>query len=146
MNISAAKITVTGAVGAVGAALANLLGGWSNDLITLLLFMAADLITGLIVAGVFHQSKKTEGGAIESNTMFKGLSKKVVMLIFVALCARIDVTLGVNFVRTGVIIGFIANEFISIIENAGLMGLPLPAVVTKGLELLKSKTDGGNQQ
>jgi toxin secretion/phage lysis holin len=141
MNVSAAKITITGAIGAIGAALANLLGGWSNDLITLLIFMAADLITGLIVAGVFHASKKTEGGAIESNTMFKGLVKKIVMLIFVALCARIDITLGINFVRTAVVIGFIANEFISIIENAGLMGIPLPAVVTKALELLKAKTD-----
>lgn len=139
MNIPTLKLSIMGAIGVVGGTLTSFLGGWSNDLITLLIFMAIDLITGIIVAGVFHASKKTTGGAIESNAMFKGICKKLFMILFVAMMYRIDLMFDISYIRTAAIIGFIANEFISIVENAGLMGMPLPSVITKALELLKSK-------
>lgn len=140
MNTSL-KIGITTTIGMIGGAVAKFLGGWSSDLITLLIFMGVDLLSGLAVAGIFHKSEKTTCGAIESNTMFKGIVKKVFMIFIVALLHRLDITLGITFLRTAVIIGFIANEFMSIIENVGLMGVPLPSVVKKALELLKEQED-----
>ena len=54
---------------------------------------------------------------------------------------RLDVVMGSNFIRDAVVIAFIANETLSIIENAGLMGLPIPAVITKAIEVLKKKAE-----
>ena len=126
-------------VGIVGSFIVSLLGGWDNGLITLVLFMAIDYITGLIVAGIFHQSKKTETGALESRAGFKGLCRKGVVLLFVLIANRLDIVLNVSYIRDAVVIGFMANELISIIENAGLMGLPLPAVINNAVDILVNK-------
>ena len=126
-------------VGVVGSAIASLFGGWDAALVTLLIFMGIDYLTGLIVAGVFHQSPKSEGGALESRAGWKGLCRKGVTLLIVLVGCRLDVVMGSNFIRDAVVIAFIANETISIIENAGLMGLPIPAVITKAIEVLKKR-------
>ena len=52
--------------------------------------------------------------------------------------------MGSNFIRDAVVIAFIANETISVIENAGLMGVPIPAVITRAIEVLKEKAEGGD--
>ena len=62
-------------------------------------------------------------------------------LFFVLIAYRLDLVIGTNYIRDTVIIGFIANELISIVENAGLMGIPLPAVIQKGIDILTSKAD-----
>lgn len=126
-------------IGVVGGFIASLFGGWDAALITLLMFMAIDYISGLIVAGVFHNSKKTETGALESKAGWKGLCRKCMTLLFVLIAYRLDLALGVSYIRDTVIIGFMANELISIVENAGLMGLPLPAVITKAIDVLTKK-------
>ena len=128
-------------IGVVGGAIAALLGGWDEALITLVIFMAIDYLSGLIVAGVFHTSKKSEGGALESRAGFKGLCRKVIVLLFVLIATRLDLVMGTTYIRDAVIIGFIANELISIVENAGLMGIPLPAVITKAIDVLTAKAD-----
>lgn len=130
-------------VGIVGSFIVSLLGGWDNGLITLVLFMAIDYITGLIVAGVFHQSKKTQTGALESRAGFKGLCRKGVVLLFVLIANRLDIVLNVSYIRDAVVIGFMANELISIVENAGLMGLPLPAVINNAVDILVNKDKEG---
>ena len=61
-------------IGCVGSVIASLFGGWDAALVTLLIFMGVDYVTGLIVAGVFHTSEKTENGALESRAGWKGLS------------------------------------------------------------------------
>lgn len=127
------------AMGGVGGALATLLGGFDMGLQTLLICMVIDYATGIIVAGVFHKSSKTENGSLESATGFKGLMKKVAILFVVAVGACIDKTVGTTFLRDSIVIGFMLNEVLSIIENVGLMGVPLPKVVTKAIELLKTK-------
>lgn len=129
-------------IGVVGSTIAALFGGWDAALITLVIFMAVDYITGLIVAGVFHHSNKTAGGALESSAGWKGLLKKGVTLLIVLVACRLDIIIGSNFIRDAVVIGFIANETISIVENAGLMGVPIPAVITRSIEILKRKSDG----
>ena len=70
------KDTFCMAVGALGAAIASLYGGWDAALQTLILFMAVDYVTGLIVAGVFHASPKSRTGALESRAGWKGLIRK----------------------------------------------------------------------
>ena len=110
-------------------------------LITLLIFMGVDYATGLIVAGVFHKSEKTENGALESRAGWKGLCRKGVSLLVVLVACRLDMIMGSNFIRDATVIAFIANETISIIENAGLMGVPIPSVITKAIEVLKKKSE-----
>lgn len=110
---------------------------------TLMIFMAIDFISGLIVAGIFHNSPKTENGALESNRCWKGLFRKLMTLVFVMVGYRIDLALNVDYVKNAVIFAFMANELISIVENAGLMGLPIPAVITNAIEILKNKEKKG---
>lgn len=128
-------------LGVVGSAIAALFGGWDTGLATLIVFMVIDFGSGIVVAGVFHKSRKTETGALESRNGWKGLCRKCMTLFFVLIAYRLDLVIGTNYIRDTVIIGFIANELISIVENAGLMGIPLPAVIQKGIDILTSKAD-----
>lgn len=141
------KNTICTTVGAAGGAIAALFGGWDTGLVTLVIFMCIDYVSGLVVAGVFHNSKKTKTGALESKAGWKGLCRKCMSLLFVLVAYRLDLVIGSNYIRDAVIIGFIANEAISIVENAGLMGIPLPAVISKAIDILTSKSEekGGDQ-
>lgn len=138
MEFKAILLTITGALGGF---FASLFGGWSSALTTLILFMAMDYITGLIVAGVFKKSNKTKTGALESYAGFKGLCRKGVMLLIVLVGYRLDLVIGTSYIKDAVIIAFIANEVISIIENAGLMGIPIPEVLKKAIDVLNDKTE-----
>ena len=135
------KQTLCAIWGLIGSAIASLFGGWDAGLATLLIFMAIDYMSGLIVAGVFHTSNKTDTGALESRAGFKGLCRKGMTLLFVLVAYRLDLVIGTNYIRDAVIIAFIANETISLVENAGLMGLPLPAVITKAIDVLQKKVE-----
>ena len=126
--------------GVVGSFVASLFGGWTASLTTLLIFMAADYVTGLVVAGVFHNSPKTETGALESRAGLKGLIRKATVLLFVLIGYRLDLAMGVTYIKDAVCIAFIANELLSIVENAGLMGLPIPSVITNAIDILKKKS------
>jgi toxin secretion/phage lysis holin len=129
------------AVGIIGAAIAEFLGGWDSAVITLIIFMAVDYISGLVVAGVFQKSPKSENGGLESKAGFKGLCRKCMTLIFVMIAHRLDLMLGTDYLRNAVIIGFCANELVSILENAGTMGLPLPEPIINAVDVLKSKKE-----
>lgn len=135
------KQTICSVLGVVGSAIAFFFGGWDAGLATLLIFMGLDYISGLIVAGVFKNSPKTDTGSLESKAGWKGLCRKCMTLIFVLVAYRLDLVIGTNYIRDAVIIAFIANETISLVENAGLMGLPLPAVITKAIDILQKKTE-----
>ena len=128
-------------IGIIGGAIATLFGGWDTGMITLVLFMAIDYSTGLIVAGVFHKSGKSENGALDSKAGWKGLVKKGMILVFVFIGYRLDVYIGTDYIRSAVIIGFVCNELISIIENAGLMGVPIPEVIVQAIDILKAKKE-----
>jgi toxin secretion/phage lysis holin len=116
---------------------------------TLVMFMAIDYVSGIVVACVFHKSNKSASGAFESRAGWKGLVKKCFTLLFVLIAHRIDlifadavgIELAMHYVRDTVIIGFIVNELFSIVENAGLMGLPLPKIILRALEVLQSRVD-----
>jgi len=134
-----AKDAICVIIGAGGAAIASLFGGWGAALGLLMVLMVADYITGLLVAGVWKKSSKSKNGALESKAGFKGLCKKCVILIFILIAYRLDLVLGTTYLKDAVCIGFCVNELLSLIENAGLMGLPLPDVMTKAVEILKTK-------
>jgi len=138
------KMMICTIFGVVGGFVAKLFGGWTEDMITLVIFMAVDFVMGLIVAGVFHKSNKSKNGNLNSRAGWVGLCKKCVTLLFVLIAHRLDVSLGTDYIRTAAIIGFIANEMISIVENAGLMGIPLPEVIVRAIEILKEKKEAAS--
>lgn len=140
-RIATVKTALCTGLGLLGGSLASLLGGWDPPLQTLVIFMIIDYITGLVVAGIFHASPKTPNGALESMVGWKGLIRKGETLLIVLVACRLDVVIGSGFVRDAAVIGFSVNEAISIIENAGLMGLPIPDVITQGIDVLKAKAD-----
>ena len=129
------------AVGVIGGFIAMAFGGWSDALVTLMIFMSVDYVTGLIVAGIFKKSKKSESGALESRAGFKGLCRKGVALLIVLVAVRLDIVMQTTYIKDAVIIAFIANEAISIIENAGLMGIPVPSIIAKAIDVLKKNSD-----
>lgn len=132
-------------IGVVGGLIAGLYGGWTSAMTTLIIFMGIDYLTGLIVAGIFKKSGKSENGALESRVGFKGLCRKGMILLILLVACRLDLILDTTYIKDAVCIGFIANETLSIIENAGLMGVPIPAVITKAVDVLRgAKNDKGN--
>ncbi len=135
------KNAICSFAGIVGSLVASWFGGWTASLTTLLIFMGIDYVSGLIVAGVFHNSPKTETGALESRAGLKGLIRKSSMLLFVLIGHRLDVAVGTTYIRDAVCIAFMANELISIVENAGLMGLPVPTVISNAIDILKKGTE-----
>ena len=128
-------------LGVLGGMISSWFGGWNSAMTTLLVFMAIDYLSGVILAGVFHRSGKTETGALSSLVGFKGLCKKGMMLLIVLVSARLDLLLGSDFIRDSACIALIVNELISIVENAGLMGVPIPAIITKAIDSLHEKED-----
>ncbi len=139
VHLTQAKAGIVGGAAVVGAAISELFGGWDAAIMTLMLFMALDYVSGLIVAGVFQASDKTQSGKLDSAACWRGLLKKGMTLVIVLVAVRLDLVLGTSFVRDAVVIAYIVNETISIIENAGRMGLPIPDAIMKAIEQLQGK-------
>ena len=137
---------ICAAIGAVGGAVSDILGSWTGDMTTLLIFMAVDFVMGLCVAGIFKNSNKSEGGAMDSRAGWKGLCRKGITWLIILVAHRLDVALGVGYVRTAAVIGFTANEALSIVENAGLMGIKLPKSVRRAIDVLLKRGDNENDK
>lgn len=140
-NMNTIKTTVLGVLGIAGSVIAKYLGGWNAALQTLIIFMAVDYFTGLLVAAIFHKSEKTENGRLESRAGFKGLCRKGMTLIMVLVGSLLDELSGTDVIRNAVVIAYCINEAVSIVENAGIMGLPIPSIIRKALEILQNKTE-----
>lgn len=135
------KTAVLAAIGTIGGGIAALFGGWTSAMTTLIIFMVIDYATGIIVAGVFHRSGKSKSGALESRAGFKGLCRKGMILLILLVACRLDLMLGTGYIKDCVCIAFVLNETLSIIENAGLMGVPIPQVLIKAIDVLKAKEE-----
>ena len=135
------KIFILSGVACVGAAIASLLGGWTGAMTTLVILMFIDYVTGIIVAGVFHNSPKCSGGALSSAVGFKGICRKFVILLIVVVACRVDLLLETNIIRDATCIGFCVNELVSITENARRMGIPLPRKLVEAIEVLRGDND-----
>ena len=139
------KLGIITTIGIIGSFISNSFGGWNQAMTTLCIFMLTDYVTGLIVAGVFKNSTKTNDGGLESKAGFKGLMRKFAVLLLVLIACRLDMMFDTSFVKDCVIIAFITNETISITENIGLMGVPIPKVIEKAITLLNEKGEEKNE-
>jgi toxin secretion/phage lysis holin len=117
-----------------GSAVSFLFGGWPALMETLLIFIIIDYITGMLASGM--------EGKLSSTVGLKGIAKKIAILIMVVVAHFIDQLLeSVNLFRDAAIFFYISNELLSIIENMGRIGLPVPTKIRKAVEILKSKKD-----
>jgi toxin secretion/phage lysis holin len=139
MNGNAIKNIILIGVSAVGSFIVEHLGGVDQMLIALIIFMIVDYITGLAVAFLFHKSTKTVSGGVSSKEGFKGIIKKICILLLIGVAHELDVLMGVDYTRSLAIMFFLGNEGISILENMGLMGVPYPEFIKKALEVMKDK-------
>lgn len=136
------KETITLTFGAIASLILALFGGWSTALTTLVIFMIVDYGLGLLAAAVFKVSKKTESGGLSSRVGWQGLVRKSLNLTFCLLAVRLDLTLNTgSFIMNTMALGFIANEGLSIIENAGLCGLYIPPIIRKAIDVLIKSSD-----
>ena len=133
------KEAVCTSIGIVGSMIISLLGGWDTAMQALTICMIIDYLSGLVVAGIFHASKKSENGALKSSSGLKGLCRKCMVLLIIMIITQIAKVSSIDWLRNATIIGFMTNEVISIVENAGLMGVPLPKAVYRAIDILNEK-------
>lgn len=115
-------------------------GGWTQLLTTLCICMIIDTLTALAVSAM-GKSPKSDKGSLSSSAFVNGCFKKIFSLIFIIVAHRIDLLTGNEYFKTSVSIGFILNEILSIIENAGLAGVKWPSAVTKMIDVLKKESE-----
>ena len=133
--------TALGGISTAGALIADALGGWDTGLQTLVALMAVDYVTGVLCALVWKKSPKTTDGAFESKTSFKGLLRKMTILLCVLVACRVDRYTGTDLARNAVILFFIVNDGLSIVENLGIMGVPIPPALKNAFEALKNNAE-----
>lgn len=133
------KDYISTGVGVAAGIMSWMVGGFDMPILALVICMGVDYVTGLIVAGVFHASPKSAGGGLDSRIGWKGLARKFVTLLIVVVANLADLLLELGYIRDAVIVGFCANECISILENAGLMGIRIPAALNAALEKLNKE-------
>lgn len=143
-HVKAAYYGTLAGISAAGSVAASLLGGWDTALQTLCIMMAADYLTGIICALVWKKSPKSKDGAFESKASIKGLFRKAGILLAVLVACQLDALSGTDFIRNSAILFFTANDGLSILENLGLMGLPVPQAVRNAFEVLRDK--GGEKK
>ena len=125
-----------GALSAVAGTIFSHAFGWSAVLEALIIAMTADYISGMLAAFINPKRK------LDSRKGFRGICKKVMIMLIVALAHAIDQAVGQNIVQTGVIWFFLGNEGLSILENAAAAGLPIPRSLYEKLEQLRSEKKG----
>lgn len=112
-------------------------GGLDQVLQILLWMIVIDYMTGLLSGAVNKQ--------LSSQIGFKGITKKIMILVIVVVAVQIDKMLGqVNVVRLAIIFFYIANEALSILENTAKIGLPLPSFLTSMLKVIRDQADKGS--
>lgn len=129
---------------AVGGMIVGMFGGWTPGSKVLVILMVVDYITGLACALTGH-STKTESGHFWSQVAFMGLMKKFVIILVILVAAQLDNVLGgsegVVLFRSAAEFFYIASEGLSVVENAGLLGVPVPKGIQQALEVLRDKND-----
>ena len=124
----------------IGGAFIKTLGGTSPALEFLLYAMIVDFVLGMII-GALNKSTKTESGGLNSTIGYKGLAKKVGIIIMVWIGFQADKVIGTEILRNMIIMGYVVNEVLSIVENLSLLGVVKIQAVTKMLDILKQKSE-----
>lgn len=120
-----------------GAAASFLFGGWSSLLNILLAFVVIDYLSGMAAAG--------KEGKLNSETGMWGIAKKVAIFAVVAIAHLVDTAMGdAHLFRDAAIFFYLANELLSVTENLGRIGVPIPTVIQKAVEVLRGK--GGQDE
>lgn len=120
---------------AAGATVGYLWGGWTVMLQALLVLVCVDFVTGWIAAWI--------NGELRSMKGYIGVAKKISIFLFITVAHVIDMVLGdMHYLRDAVVFFYLANELLSIIENAGKMGVPMPDVLRNAVAVLESKAGG----
>lgn len=128
-------------VGSCCGFLSAFLGEFTVGIKSLLIFISLDILTGFLCALVFRKSPKTETGGISSRVAFKGFCQKVFIIALVGVAHRIDLLLGVNYLRDASVFAFLSSELISIVENAGAIGVPIPKMLKDSIDILNRKSE-----
>ena len=133
---------ITKAIFAAAGAVAGLFGEWNTMLTIFVAMMALDYITGLIVAAC-GRSPKTEGGRLSSKAGFVGICRKAVMMLLVLVATLLDKSLGNETMvfQSSLVFYYIANEGLSILENAAILGVKFPSKLQKALEAMQERED-----
>jgi len=118
-------------LGIVGGFVITALGGWDGLTITFIALVILDYITGILKGVYIKKLSSTQG--------FKGIIKKVLILIVVGIAVLLQEQIGIPAIREIVITFFIANEGISILENVAQMGIKLPNKLKEVLLQLRDK-------
>lgn len=129
---------VWAAAAVAGGAISAALGGWDAGAIALVVAMGMDYLLGIFM-GLAGKSPKSTNGGLASNIMFTGLLKKICELLIVWLMVVIEPVLGVDFLRDAAVTGYLVTETLSIVENMAVLGVPMPDIVTKALDLMRAK-------
>ena len=143
------KEKIVQTLAAIAGAVVSFFSGIPPIMWVLIAVMSLDYVTGLI-CGAMGKSPKTESGGLSSKTAFLGLMKKVLILCIVLLASLLDFAVstgaGVQFaaVAGATCLWFIASEGVSILENAAEIGIPIPAVLTRALEIMQNKQGDTN--
>lgn len=127
---------VKGLIGVAGAAVSYLYGGWSSLLSILLTFVVLDYASGVLASA--------KEGKLRSDVGLWGIAKKIMIFAIVAVAHLVDSALGeAHLFRDAAIFFYLANELLSLIENAGRLGAPIPGIIKQAVEVLRSKGEGG---
>ena len=125
------QIKAAAAVG--GAIVSFLFGGWTQLMTVLVVFIVIDFISGVALAA--------KEGRAASRELWLGVTRKIGTLAIVAVAHLLDTIIGdAHLIRDAAIFFYLAGELLSLIENAGQLGVPIPPVVTKAVEVLRSKS------
>lgn len=122
--------------------IAGLYGEWTSALTILAIMMCVDYITGVLVA-ITGKSPHTDGGGLSSKIGFVGLAKKGFIMLIVLVATQLDKAIGntAMIFQSAAVFYYIANEGLSILENAELMGVPFPAFIRQRLETMRESKD-----
>lgn len=127
---------------AVLGVIAGLYGEWTAALSILAIMMGVDYITGVLVA-ITGRSPKTDGGGLSSKIGFIGIAKKGFIMLIVLVATQLDRAIGntAMIFQTATVFYYIANEGLSILENADAIGVPFPAFIKQRLESMRESKD-----
>ena len=123
---------LNGFVAIIGTIISFMFGGWTALLSLFFFVIILDYISGLGAAII-------SGQGLSSAIGYRGLVKKFFMVLIIALSHQIDRVMGTDVIMYGSLYFFIANELISIVENYGRMGLPLPQRLKGIIKVLKER-------
>lgn len=130
MNWEILYKTITTAVGAI---VGYIFGEWSVLLQILLAFVIIDYVSGLLASGV--------EGKLSSKVGFRGIVKKIMIFVLVAVGHLVDKAIGDgSMIQNAIIFFYLGNELLSILENAGRTGLPVPEQIKNAVDILKGKS------